>query len=418
MITSSVRGGADARRAAILHSTDYPTLAALFTARNAISGPAVVVFSPLSTHTGANLRIDQPDTVIQGNGATITLPAGADQDCFLVGVNAIRLRIENLNLAGNYTNQTGTSRGIVFEEYTGGGFRFADRSAIVDCNIDGFLHDGVVVKPERKNIILDRTFVRDYGRYGLDLDGPDCRAIACNFGGVRGLYGVRINNSTAWVSQCGIYSNNTAGLLLTRYAQATKLINTDIDNNYGGGLRIVGVANDGMRVTVQGCHFRSNSQSATGTFPDIYLEQCSLVSLIGNSFYNENGSTWQVSYAIDAGAGVTSIQDLGNSHESAHTATARYSPTAQAAMVTRTQRLDLSDVGVNDTSLTRSAGSTTLSINSEVRSNGTVLTGQATAPGVAGANLVRLFSRNNGAGRMQLCVIFPSGVAQVLATEV
>lgn len=422
------------RVATILHSSEFPSVAAFFAARNAIAGPAVMVFAPLSSHVGANLRIDQPDTIIQGNGATITLPPGNNQDGILVGTPAFRLRIQNLNLAGAYATQTGTSRGIVFEEYVGQDFRFADRSAVVDCNIDGFLTDGIVVKPMRKNVIVDRTFVRDFGRYGLDLSGPDCRAIACNFGGIRGQYGVRINQSTAWVSECGIYSCTVAGILLTNLALGPKIINNDIDNNYGAGLRAVGVSNDAIRGTIQGNHFRSNSSAGDGLHPDIYMEQVSFLVISGNYFYNQTGSAWRVTYAIDAGAGISSIAEFGNGYESAHHTTGRMSTTAKAGMTTRFRRLDFSDDGMSDSSITRVGTDPTLQISGDVQIGNTLLTPrvsmlatdgtgvlrfaeQTVDPAAPSANQARLFARDNGSGKTQLCIRFATGAVQVIATE-
>ena len=42
---------------------------------------------------------------------------------------------------------------------------------------------------------------------------------------------------------------------------------------------------------------------------------------------------------------------------------------------------------------------------------------EQTAPANAAANTARLFCQDNGAGKSQLCVIFPTGAVQVLATE-
>lgn len=42
---------------------------------------------------------------------------------------------------------------------------------------------------------------------------------------------------------------------------------------------------------------------------------------------------------------------------------------------------------------------------------------EMTAPSAPAANKVRLFSRDNGSGKTQLCAIFPTGAVQVLATE-
>lgn len=42
---------------------------------------------------------------------------------------------------------------------------------------------------------------------------------------------------------------------------------------------------------------------------------------------------------------------------------------------------------------------------------------EMTAPSNGAANTARLFCRDNGSGKSQLCVIFGSGAIQVLATE-
>src|SRR4030095_639771 len=157
------------------------------------AGPAVIELSPDATYTDANLRIDKADTTLLGNSATITLPAGANQDGIKVHPDAMRVRIQDLNLAGNYANQTGVSRGLVFEDYTDVPFRYADRAAVVDCNIDGFLTDGAVVGLKRLHVVFARTFVRDFGRYGIDINSSDCRVLDSAVGGIRGTHGIRIN---------------------------------------------------------------------------------------------------------------------------------------------------------------------------------------------------------------------------------
>ena len=42
---------------------------------------------------------------------------------------------------------------------------------------------------------------------------------------------------------------------------------------------------------------------------------------------------------------------------------------------------------------------------------------EMTAPSAGGANTVKYYSQDNGAGKTQLCALFPSGVAQCYATE-
>jgi hypothetical protein len=42
---------------------------------------------------------------------------------------------------------------------------------------------------------------------------------------------------------------------------------------------------------------------------------------------------------------------------------------------------------------------------------------EAAAPSAGAANTARLFCRDNGAGKTQVCVIFNTGAVQVVATE-
>ena len=42
---------------------------------------------------------------------------------------------------------------------------------------------------------------------------------------------------------------------------------------------------------------------------------------------------------------------------------------------------------------------------------------EITAPSAPGANKARLFLKDNGSGKTQLCVRFNTGVIQVLATQ-
>lgn len=42
---------------------------------------------------------------------------------------------------------------------------------------------------------------------------------------------------------------------------------------------------------------------------------------------------------------------------------------------------------------------------------------EVTTPAAPGGNHARIFARDNGSGKTQLCVIFPTGAVQVLATQ-
>lgn len=418
--------------ARIFNSRDYATLAALFTARNAYSGPAIIQLSPDSTYSAANLRIDKPDTTLQGNGALITLPAGANQDAIRIHPDAFRVRIQNLNLAGNYANQTGTSRGIWFEPYTGGDFRYADRAAVVDCNIDGFLHDGVVVDLKRLHVVIERTFVRDFGRYGIDINSSDCRVFDGACGGIRGTHGVRINAGSNWVRGMGLYSCNTAGLWLTDKAVGCKIEGNDLDNNMGHGLMAVGSAGSALFTSITGNHFRANSVAGDGISSDIYLEQVTDLMLVGNFAFQQPGSTYRTKHVVEAAAGVASIFEFGNAFQASYPTVSRWDTEAAAARTTRHASLALAADGFSDVAFTRQGIG--IQVSSDFTTLGTMLasvlsitgTGgsgfaqfieQSATPSSPSADRVRVFARDNGSGKTQLCVLYADGTVGVLHTQ-
>lgn len=414
------------------HAANYANLSDLFTARNAYTGPAVIELSPLATYTAANLRIDQPDTILKANNSLITLPNGANQDSIRIGPDAFRLKIQDLNLAGNYANQTGTSRGIVFEPYTGGGFRYADRAIVERCNVDGFLHDGCVVDTQRLDVKFDKVFVRDFGRYGFDINSSDCRVSNGAAGGIRGTYGVRINAGSNWVTKMGLYSCVTAGLLLTDKAVGCKIEGNDLDNNMGNGLRAVGTSASALFTSVIGNHFRANSVSGNGTYSDIYLDQVTDILLQGNFAFQQPGSTYQTKYVVEANTGVSSILEFGNSFQSTYPTISRWNTAAATARVTRHQSLSLAADGTSDVAFTRQGNGVQLS--NDFTTVGTLLgavlsitgTGgsgfaqlieQTSTPATPSADRARLFARDNGSGKTQICVVYADGSIGVLNTQ-
>ena len=416
----------------VFSSRDYTTLTALFTARNAYSGPAIIQLSPDATYSAANLRIDKADTTLLGNGALITLPAGANQDAIRIHPDAFRVRIQNLNLAGNYANQTGTSRGIWFEPYTDVAFRYADRAAVVDCNIDGFLHDGVVVDLKRLHVVIERTFVRDFGRYGIDINSSDCRVFDGACGGIRGTHGVRINAGSNWVRGMGLYSCNTAGLWLTDKAVGCKIESNDLDNNMGSGLIAIGTAGSSLFTSITGNHFRANSVAGDGISSDIYLEQVTDIMLVGNFAFQQPGSTYRTKHVVEAGAGVASIFEHGNAFQSSYPTVSRWDTEAAAARTTRHASLALAADGSSDVVVSRQGIG--IQVSSDFTTLGTLLGSVFSVVGTGGngfmqfieqsadaaaptADRARVFAKDNGAGKTQLCVRFASGAVQVLATE-
>jgi hypothetical protein len=414
------------------HAANYASLSALFTARNAYSGPAVIELSSDDTYSAANLRIDKADTTLVGHSALITLPAGANQDVIKIHPDAMRVRIQNVRLAGNYANQTGTSRGIVFEEYTDAPFRYADRASVEDCNIDGFLHDGIVIEPKRLHVVIERTFIRDFGRYGVDINSSDCRVLDSAIGGIRGTHGIRVNAGANWVKGMGVYSCTTAGIWLTDKAVGCKIEGNDLDNNMGNGLRAVGTTASALFTSIIGNHFRANSTAGDGISSDIYLDQVTDVMLAGNFAFQQPGSTNRTKYVVEAGTGVASIFEYGNGFQSTYPTVSRWNTAATTARLTRHASLALASDGTSDVAFTRSGNG--VQVSNDFTSAGTLLgavlsitgTGgsgfaqfieQSSDAAVPSADRARVFAKDNGAGKTQLCVRFATGAVQVIATE-
>jgi hypothetical protein len=61
--------------------------------------------------------------------------------------------------------------------------------------------------------------------------------------------------------------------------------------------------------------------------------------------------------------------------------------------------------------------STTLPGAGNLRVDGYYLMPEIADPGASAANTARLYVRDNGAGKTQIVVVFPSGAVQVIATE-
>jgi hypothetical protein len=410
----------------------YDTLAECFAARNATSAPAIIELEPSTSYQAANLRIDKPETSVRGEEASITLPPGSNQDVLRIGPDAMSLSITNLRMWGNYANQTGTSRGLIFEPYTGTDFRYSDVTKVEHVRIQGFKDEGAIIGEKRLHVIMDDVFIRDYGTIGLTMLSSDCKFLNGGLGGIRGQYGVKLNAGSNWVESSGIWSNNTAAVWMTEKANGVKINRNDIDNNIGGGIRAVGVASDALDCTISGNHFRGNSTAGDGIHSDIYFEQVSNISLTDNRFYKQLGSTARTKYNVDAGAGVQSLHDPGNPAQSGYATIASWSPTALAARSNRTMTLDLSSFGLADVRFTRNGNG--VQVSNDFTTLGTLLasvlsvtgTGgsgflqfieQSATPGTPAADRGRIFMRDNGSGKTQTCVIYSDGSVSVLNTQ-
>ncbi|MDQ0103687.1 hypothetical protein J2T10_003352 [Paenarthrobacter nicotinovorans] len=136
---------------------------------------------------------------------------------------------------------------------------------------------------------------------------------------------------------------------------------------------------------------------------------------------------------MDAGAGVDSVRDGGNDFATAYPTLGRWSTTAASARKNRVYAVDLISDGAGDVRITRQGVG--IQVDNDITSPGTVLgsrlsvtgvggqgfiqlTEQGLTPGNPAANGSRIFSRDNGSGKTQTCVLYADGSIGVLHTQV
>ncbi|MDH6235377.1 right-handed parallel beta-helix repeat-containing protein [Cryobacterium sp. CG_9.6] len=293
------------------NSNNYASINEMFRAVNSFGRACEIEIVP-GQYVVTPLRIDSPDVRIIAYGATLRLAAGTDQILLSIGVNAVRFNAEGITLDGNYTAQLGTSHCLVFEEYFGLTFRYADRSNIINSHIINALTDGARIEAARLQIQFRHVTIRDFGRYGWVVRSTDCAFSHGGIGGIRGQVGAYIDGGANWVRDSGIWSNSKYGIQLTRRAASCLIVHNSIDNNIGAGLGAIGAAGSSLNTLVSGNLFRGNSTAGIGLHPDIYLEEVAALSFLGNFSGASGGSSARTSYAIQTGNGVGFINEIGN----------------------------------------------------------------------------------------------------------
>lgn len=276
----------------------------------------------------------------------------------------------------------------------------------VDIN-DG---DNGVVKWAIKNCAIIGYKASGFGTLGIGIRG------------IFGLEGVVENctvegwlNGVKWDESNGSLSNsndvrgckirqNTIGILLQNIDNAHVFGNT-IEGNSTGIKLITG------RLTAVANHFENN----LGDRREIHATDGNVVS-VGNGYYG--GTSTDKDIYIESGAGLhTSIGDTLN-FGIKHAGTGMFtlnmplltptvSGTGPIARVDGNGILGLQGLSSTDMSLT---GYSSLQVDSHV-----ALAEVGDPSGTA--NKGKLYVKDNGAGKSQLCVIFGSGATQVIATE-
>jgi hypothetical protein len=270
-----------------------------------------------------------------------------------------------------------------------------------------------------------------------------------------------INSGANWVRNSGLYSASDYAIKLTSKATDSFLTHNMIDNNVGGGIAAIGASGSTLNTLISGNEFRGNSTQSPSAFPDIYLEQVRNINIIGNISGLQPGSSSQTSHAIEIGPGVGFINAMANMFDPNYhvkdiysDANSIYSRQSRSDYVTGTAKSPIVharvDTEVNDRVEIRADGTYRMGAGNSpldtsfyresaglIRTDGTwkspsfVLTtgggaftspsiyfeGKATTTPTTGPNTARLVHRDNGKGKGELVVVFPSGLVQVLATE-
>lgn len=438
------------------NSKNYSSISALFTAA-AVHGDYCIIRVSPGSYTSAPVRIDASHVTLDLRGANIQLANGSNDDWLRVGANALSLHILGGVIDCNGANQTGTSHGIRFEQYTGA-FRIADRSNIVHTEVLSSLTGGIRIEAKRIEIQMHHVAIRTFGTYGVYMGSTDCGFYDGAIG--IGTNCIQIDGGANWVRNSGLYSANDYAVKLTQNAYDSFVMMNMIDNNVGGGVSVVGSSGTTLNANIVGNEFRGNSTSGLGTYPDIYLEQCRNINIVGNISAFQQGSTAQTKYAIQT-LNVGFINAMANMFDPTYHTVDVYSD--YNAIYARQRRSDYV-TGTSTTPVVHTRVGAEANDRLEIRADGTyrmgpgtgaldtsfyresaglirtdtswkapsfVLTtgggafvspslyfeGKAATTPTTGANTARLVHRDNGSGKGQLVVVFPTGAVQVIATE-
>ncbi|RYE41307.1 MAG: hypothetical protein EOP24_37505 [Hyphomicrobiales bacterium] len=444
----------------VLRSEEFASINAMFTAADTLNAPCVIMIAP-GSYTIQPLRIDKPYIQVIGYGATLTLASGlTDKNPLTIGPLAQNINLEGFTLECNAAGQTGTSHGIHFEEYTGA-FRRADRSNILNVDVNNAKTDGVRIEDKRMQVQLRHCSIRTFGRYGFACRSTDC---AFDHGAIGiGQACVWLDGGANWIRNSGLYSADDYAIRITQRGSGFYVLGNKIDNNMGGGLAIVGTGGNTMDGIVGHNFFINNSRVGVGTYSDIYLEQVRNVSFVGNGSGIQQGEVARTSHAIKLGTGVgfINVDDSNMWDPTAHTV-AVYSDPSLMLTSRRFNRTDYVMQGTasdwamqsrvagdtfdryqfrtdgamkwgpgnaaTDINLYREGGSgLSLRTDNLLKAPRYEVTGtsgggfisfsqmQSASPGSITAGM-RLFARLNGSSKIEFCMQTPTGI-QVIATQ-
>lgn len=461
---TSVKG--PSYRAAGDGTTDDTT--AVQAAITAVAAEGGTVYFPPGTYICGPLSIPADSENIQFIGAgrlvsTIKLKDGSDDDLLTVPVGPLP-KFVNLEFDGNSDNNT-SGHILLFEDKVGSDFQGSGE--FVYCTFVNAPEDAMHVGLGRANGVLDGCRIGPSGHRGFHTEGGDWTIRGTQIGdsGDIGLYCQ--GDGLTWESS-QVYRSAGAANMRLHNCYTIRMFGGSLDSADKLGLWITGDASSARGISVLGTTFFWNSMAGSGLHSDIKVENTVGGSFIGTTHFNLGGTNNPVKYLIET-ATSSNVGWYGAVFSANSYVTAQYNDvtdllafnaeTFRSAVSMRTPkiffdndstsdtlidafvsgegfaRLQVSAAGgiklggggaTQDVALSRSAAD-----QLQLGTDDALLIGAATGsgksfiqffeqsadPSAPSANGARLFAKDNGSGKTQLCVRFPTGAVQVLVTE-
>lgn len=256
-----------------------------------------VTYFPAGTYLVTTLNVPL-GAVLRGVGRSGYIPSGASQKATLKlkdGTNAALLNgadqisnviISNMNFDGNKANNT---TGNIIDLVSGSAQDTAWH--IYDCFFDNSANDGIGIGSGRQAVQVHRTWIMRSDNNGITLNGSDAHIVNTLIG-LSGSNGIYVGAGVQHITDCDIWSSTGNGILVDG-PQMVHISGCGIDRHQLRGVLI----NSGT-VSIDGCLFHSNSQTANGAHPHIRLE-AGIATITGNIF-GADGFANNPNYAISS----------------------------------------------------------------------------------------------------------------------
>jgi len=262
--------------------------------QNAINAGGATYF-PTGTYMVSGLTL-QAKTVLMGTGSgtysgfvgagvsAIKLINGSNSPVITIPAGAGAGRITDLEIDGNKNGQTaGLPQGILF---AAAGSAQESQWRIERCFVHATRGTGIEIQSNRQANRIRDCAIYGTGYYGIECSASD-QILTGNLIGVCFLDGVLVNQTVIHIFAGDIFSNRN-GVNITASARGCMITNTGIDRNNQAGIYCAGAG-----VSVTGCTFHTNSQTADGTYPNIQITDqfsaADAINVTGCSFWKDSG---------------------------------------------------------------------------------------------------------------------------------